>query len=149
MQEHKAYDVCNTVRMTVNVIWRYNYELKGRQDEQGDRCQGEVNRTSQYVKMAHVQWSPSLLGKSCPSHLDQETLNASDSIIRWNVLAEVIFSKKGSTRPLFKKPEGWDEAHQWVLTQYARGPEINMQHYNKQGETKRAEANELCLKHGC
>lgn len=123
--------------MRVNVIWRFNYEPKVRQDEQEDTCQGEVTRTSQYVKMVHVQWSPSLLGKSCPSHLAQEILNESDSIIRWNILAEVIFSKKGSTRPLFTKAEGWDVAHQRVLTHYARGPEINVQHYNKHREKQK------------
>lgn len=97
----------------------------------------EVTRTSQYVKMVHVQGSPSLWGKSGPSHLVQETLNESDSIIRLNVLAEVIFSKKGSTRPLFQKSEGWDVAHGRVLTQYARGPEISAQHHNKHREEQK------------
>ena len=97
----------------------------------------EVTRTSQYVKMVDVQGSPSLRGKSGPSHLVQETLNESDSIIRWNILAEVIFSKKGSTRPLFQKSEGWDVAHGRVLTQYARGPEISAQHHNKHREEQK------------
>ena len=96
----------------------------------------EVTRTSQYVKMVHVQGSPSLRGKSGPSHLVQETLNESDSIIRSNVLAEVIFSKKGSTRPLFQKSEGWDVANGRVLPPYATGPEIRAQHPNKQREEK-------------
>lgn len=93
----------------------------------------EVTRASQYVKMVHVQGSPSLWGKSGPSHLVQETLNDSYSII----LAEVIFSKKGSTRPLFQKSEGWDVAHQRVLTQYARDSEISVQHHNKHREEQK------------
>lgn len=97
----------------------------------------EAIRTSQYVKMGHVQGSPSLRGKSGPSHLVQETLIESDSIIRWNVLAEVIFSKKGSTRPLFQKAEGRDVAHRRVLTQYARDPEISAQYHNKHREEQK------------
>jgi hypothetical protein len=38
-----------------------------------------------------------------------------------------------------RSPKGWDVAHQSAYP-VCRGPEINMQHYNKQGETQRAEA---------
>lgn len=132
---------------TVRMVWMGSEDMT--MNQKADKMNEGIDirqraQSPRYAQMTHVQWSPSTLGNSCPSHLVQEILKESESIIGWNILAEVLFSKKAAQGNCLRSQRGWDVAYQSAY-QVCPRPEINMQHYNKQAETQRAEAKWVVL----